>query len=88
MEVPKFRLPDFVVADLLALESLAVVGNANLPRDLLASRVRMNLLDHLLLQGALLDWPLLALLVKLEAENRFIIIRGPYILSSRAGTGT
>ena len=88
MEVPKFRSPDFVVADFLALDSLAVVGNANLPRDLLASGIRMNLLDHLLLQGALLDWPLLALLVKLEAENRFIIIRGPYILSSRAGTGT
>lgn len=63
------HIPDFVIADFLSLDRFAVVGHTDLPRDLFASSVRMNLLDHLLLQGALLDGPLLALLVKLNKDS-------------------
>jgi len=78
-------LPDFIIANFFSLDSFTIVWDTNFSRDLLAGRVRMNLLHHFLLQGALLDRPLLALLVKLELniDNRLnsalsIVLIGAY----------
>ncbi len=61
--------PVLVAADLLALDHGAVVGDAHFARDLLARRVRMDLLYRLLLERAPLHRPLLALLLNLEGKE-------------------
>ena len=58
-----------VGADLVALERLAVVGNADLAGDLAAGGLGGDLVHDALLQGALLDGPVLASLVKLEESK-------------------
>ena len=55
-----------VSAHLIALDHLAVVGDAHLAGDLAALCLGVNLLDCPLDQVALLHWPLLAILVHLN----------------------
>ena len=69
-----------VPTDLLALDHLAVVGDAHLTGDLPALGFRMNLLHRLLLQGTLLHRPLLALLVNLNTERAVFFFQYPCIL--------